>query len=108
MQAHFSDEDRLHQRLERFGVDVQFALDHREEWRLAFPDHWIAVYDSRLIATALGRDELFDIAKGADVPLADTYIDFVPRGSPFSSCSDSGYLLDSIREERLREHGGSG
>jgi hypothetical protein len=82
MEEHFSDKELLHERLERFGADVQFALDHSEEWRRLHPDHWIAVYQRELVAVEQDEKSLYAAAKRKSIPLADAFVNFLPRVKP--------------------------
>ena len=42
----------------RHERDFSFAMAHLEEWRAEYPNHWIAVFDGRLVATESDPDRL--------------------------------------------------
>jgi hypothetical protein len=82
MEEALRDPQKLAEGLEHFHADVQFALDHTEEWRHMYPDHWIAVYDCELIAVEPTEDLLRTAAKKKSVPLAHAYVDFLLKEKP--------------------------
>lgn len=63
----------------RYDANLVFALEHTEEWRALYPDHWIVVYDCKLVVAAPTEDELFESAERANVPLAKSYLKFLTK-----------------------------
>ena len=49
----------VQQQLETFRKDARWYDDHYDELRVAYPDHWIAVYKGRVVAASPDEDEMF-------------------------------------------------
>ena len=68
-------EARRHQR--RLDRDIKFLLSHMDEWRKKYPNRWVAVHKSKLIAVEDTQEKLLKaIAKGKR-PLPEVLIDFI-------------------------------
>jgi hypothetical protein len=69
-------------RAERLKADLEFALGRMEQWRGQYPNHWVAVYNKKVVAAELDAECLEHAILEANVPLADTYVEFVPKEKP--------------------------
>jgi hypothetical protein len=76
--------------LSEMARNLGFVLDHLEGFRESYPDHWVAVHDNKVLATARTRQELHRGIRASGVPLGDTYIRFMSsvKTSPMLRAQD--------------------
>jgi hypothetical protein len=66
----------------RLDSDLRYALDHQEEWRKSYPNHWIAVYEQRLVATASSAEELRTLLQEQNLDIREVYLNFLHEKKP--------------------------
>jgi uncharacterized protein DUF5678 len=71
--------DEFRESMERGERDLKFALAHLEEWREQYPNHWIAVFDEKLVAAESSFDRLLKKLREHNVPPAKSYVKFLPE-----------------------------
>ncbi len=76
------DEQQSAQRAQRLNDDLRFALERMEQWRVEYPNQWVAVYGRKVVAADQDPQRLENAILNANVPLADTYVEFIPKEKP--------------------------
>jgi 2C-methyl-D-erythritol 2,4-cyclodiphosphate synthase len=77
METYFAQHPFNEDEYKRAEADSTYALDHEAEWRVRYPNYYVAVYDSQLIAAAPTIDELHDAVRQANVPVMDCHVRFI-------------------------------
>jgi hypothetical protein len=67
------------ERKRRFEKNVQYALTHLEEWRLQYPDSWVAAYNEELVGVAKDSDELLSTLRSKRIPIEEVFLRFIPK-----------------------------
>ena len=67
------------ERSRRFRESTRFAWQHLDEWRKVYPDRWIAVLNSQIVAAQPTSELLRAAAQEKGVSLAETYVIFVSK-----------------------------
>ena len=65
--------------LERGARDLEFAFAHMEEWRRIYPNHWIAVFDQKLVAAESSPDLLLQRLREQNIPRGESFVKFLPK-----------------------------
>ena len=73
------DPETTRDRHRRAEATFEFALEHEDEWRLRYPDHYVAAYDCRLVAAAQDVPSLYQAIEAANVPLIECHIRFLSK-----------------------------
>ena len=71
------DPNGLRERIQRMERNVEFALAHQEDWREEHPNHWIAVYDAKLVAAESSMRRLRATLQKKSIPVRDVYLTFL-------------------------------
>jgi hypothetical protein len=71
--------DKFREIFERGERDLRFALAHLEEWRTEYPNHWIAVFDEKLVAAESSSERLLQKLREQNVPPGEAYVKFLPE-----------------------------
>jgi hypothetical protein len=66
----------------RLDAAVQLAIDHDEQWRKEYPNRWIAVSHTGLIAVEDSRSSLLDRLRELGIPLDEVYKELLREPRP--------------------------
>ena len=67
IELHPADADRARV-LEQFKKDQDFVDSHYEEWSAAYPDHWVVVYQGRLVGAVRTIGDVTRLAVQESIP----------------------------------------
>jgi Family of unknown function (DUF5678) len=63
---------------ERYRADALFFEEQREELLQQHPEHWIAVYDRRIVGTARELLQLLEQLDRQGLPRGRVFVEFLP------------------------------
>lgn len=61
---------------ERFRKDIEYYEANEEEFLRNHRDHWIAVFDQRVVGTSPDLDDLLDTLQRKRLPIGHIYIQY--------------------------------
>lgn len=70
-------------RKRQMDESVRYWMDHKEEWRELYPNHWVAVCRQRLVAAESSRKRLIEAVAKSDVALEDAFVDFITEDKQY-------------------------
>lgn len=59
--------------LDRFRRDADYARKHKDKWRARFPDHWIVVYEEKLVIVEPSAEKMRESAALLGIPPSMSY-----------------------------------
>ena len=71
------------ERKRRSDATLQFILDHTEEWREEYPNHWIAVYGDKVVAAESSRKRLVNAVLGLGLDFSQVQTRFITEEARF-------------------------
>lgn len=63
--------------IEHYRADALYFEAHRQELLRQYDDHWVAVYDQRVVATAREHSELLDQLDRQGFPRGEVFIEYL-------------------------------
>ncbi len=69
--------------LDQFSQDTMYLASIRPELQNKYPDHWVAVYEKKIIATAPTLKEVMRTLQANKIPTARAVVDFL-RAEPIA------------------------
>lgn len=63
----------------RMHADVEFLTQSRDELRAKYPNHWVAVYDRKVVAVESDLTQLTKTLEDQQMREAQVIIDFLPK-----------------------------
>jgi hypothetical protein len=71
------DVQEAQKELEAFSKDANWLHDHYDELQERYPDHWVAVYNEKVVAASSDIDEMFAELKKKNVLATKAYIKYL-------------------------------
>ncbi len=65
----------VEQELERYRADARYFEAHRQDLLARYPDHWVAIYHSRVVATARRLPALLEKLDRQRLPRSEVFIE---------------------------------
>ena len=68
--------------LDRFGADIDYFQEHRQELLRRYPERWVAVYNLQVVATARDIKTLIRKLDRKGVPPEHTSCEYLTENEP--------------------------
>ena len=75
-------EVQVKEELQRFGADIEYLQEHREELLGRYPERWVAVYNLQVVAAARDIKTLIRKLDRKGVPPEHTYCEYLTDNEP--------------------------
>ena len=69
--------EEVQKELEEFRKDTEWYQNHYEELLKQYPDHWVAIYDEKLVAASPDQDAMFAELKKKGVKATKAYLKYL-------------------------------
>lgn len=77
-ESHLSVEEEL----KRYGKDLEYLDEHRQELLERYPERWVAVYNLRVVGAAKDLRRLIGKLEKQGIPPGEVYREFLTRNEP--------------------------
>jgi hypothetical protein len=63
--------------LQRFHRDVEYYQAHQAELLAKYPEHWVAIYNERVVGADPDFDRLLQTLEEREVPAGEAFVEWV-------------------------------